>query len=193
MATPATPAAQPPQPDPVEQQAKKTKIWIIVAVILGLIAIGLGIWAVTTNSDLDNANAEIKKQKVLIVRASSDVRSEQKTAEKIEAAELAEYKRTRRVLNKSKKTVAQQQKNIQQQKQDVVQAQDQLDNANTENEKLQAEVNLAKQQLQVAQACASGTISAIDSVFTAPSAKAGVARLNNDLAALSKDCNQTVG
>ena len=197
MATPADPAAQPgPSPaqsDPLAQQAKKTKIWMIVAIVLGLVAIGLGIWAVTTNSDLDNANAEVKKQKVLIVNATKDVKSEQKTAEKIEKAQLAEYKRTRHVLNKTKKTVAQQQANIAKQKQDVVQAQSQLDNANTQNEKLQAEVNLAKQQLQVAQACSSGTISAIDSVFTAPTAKAGIARLNHDLAALSKDCNQTVG
>lgn len=188
MATPA-PAA----PSPNADQAKKTRIWMIAAIVLGLIAIGLGIWAITTNSDLDSANAKIKTQQTAIANATKDVKSEESTAGKIEAAELAEYKRTRHVLNKSKKTVAQQQQNIAKQKQDVVQAQSQLDNATTENQKLQAEVNLTKQQLQVAQACQSGTISAIDSVFSAPTAKAGIARLNNDLADLSKDCQQTVG
>jgi len=189
MSTPASPTSPAAGSDP----AKKAKIWMIVAIVLGLIAIGLAIWAVTTNSDLDDANAKVKTQQAAIANADSDVKAEEKNAEKIEAAELAEYKRTRHVLNKSKKTVAQQQKNIAKQKQDVVQAQSDLDNANTENARLKAEVNLTKQQLQVAQACQSGTISAIDSVFSAPNAKAGIARLNNDLADLSKDCNQTVG
>ena len=37
--------------------------WIVIAVICALAAIGLGIWAFTTKSDLDDANATIAKQK----------------------------------------------------------------------------------------------------------------------------------
>ena len=46
MSTPASPTSPAAGSDP----AKKAKIWMIVAIVLGLIAIGLAIWAVTTNS-----------------------------------------------------------------------------------------------------------------------------------------------
>jgi cytoskeletal protein RodZ len=192
MATPASPAPQPGETTPT----KKPTALIVAVVILGLAVIGLAIWGFSTKSDLDSANKKVKAQastiqKQDVVIAATDAR--EKTDVAIEDQEVAKFARTKHKLKHVAKTAAQQKSEIATQKAQVVTAQQQLADANTQNQKLAAEANLAKQQLDVAHACMSGTISAIDSVFAAPSAKAGVARLNRDLADLSADCKESVG
>jgi hypothetical protein len=192
--TPGQPATPDGAPAPAaDAPSERPTGWIIAVVILALIAIGLGVWAITTNSDLDSANKKVAQQKAVIATGSKDIRAEAKNAKFVEDKELVEYRRTRQVLRKNQKTVAQQKVNIAKQKRDVATAQTQLDDASTQQQKTEAKLNLTEQKLQVAQACQAGTVSAIDSVFAAPNAKVAIHRLNLELASLSKDCGQTVG
>lgn len=189
MATPPNPAAQPSYPPSAPTpEAKKPTLWIVIAAVAVVVAIGLAIWASSLSSDLDTANAKVKKQSATLAAAGANA----KTAEQIEQAQIAEYQHTRRVLSRSKNTVAQQRVRIAKEKADVRAAQQQIDEAGTREAKLTAQLNLVQQQLDVAQACSSGTISAIDSAFAAPTAKAGINRLNSELASLSKDCDENV-
>jgi membrane protein involved in colicin uptake len=200
-------------PQPAAPASKPT-LWIVIAAVSVVVAIGLLVWALSVDSDLDTANDHIEngaaalavqqatiakqketiaQQKTAIATADSDTTAEAKSASKIEKAQIAEYNRTRRLLSKTKRTVASQQKQIAKEQSDVRDAQQQVDEAETRNAKLAAEANLAKQKLDVALACQRGTIDAIDSVFSAPTAKAGVNRLTSELSDLAKDCHTTVG
>ncbi len=188
MSAPAAPAA----PD----SGKSSTAWIIAFSVAVLIAIGFAVWGFTTNSDLDKANRTIKTQNATITTQQAAIAAasvKEKTAVGIEDQQVKEYSRTRKKLSGAKLSEAQQKQEIATQKAQVVTAQQQLAAANTQQQKLVAEANLAKQQLDVAQACTRGTIRAIDSVFTAGSAQQGIDRLNRDLAKLSQDCNETVG
>jgi chromosome segregation ATPase len=111
----------------------------------------------------------------------------------VEDREIKDYERIRRRLVREKRTAAQQRREISTQKAQAQTAQNELNAATTRDARLVAEANLLKEQLDVAQACTNGTISAIDNVFSATSATAGVKRLNSDLNALSADCKETVG
>jgi hypothetical protein len=197
MATPQNPAAQPGSPSAAPTpEAKKPTLWIVLAAVAALAAIGFAIWGFSTKSDLDTANAKIAKQDTRLAKQHASIAAagaNAKTAEKIEQAQIAEYQHTRRVLSRTKNTVAQQRVRIAKEKEDVRAAQQQVDEAGTREAKLQANLNLVQQQLDVAQACSKGTISAIDSAFAAPTAKAGINRLNAELAALSKDCDENIG
>jgi hypothetical protein len=189
MSTPegATPpsAGRPPGSAP----AGKPIVWIVIAAVAVLVAIGLGIWALTTKSDLDSADKTIKEQKAAIAVAGG----KEQAAVVVEDREIKDYERIRRRLVREKRTAAQQRREISTQKAQAQTAQNELNAATTRDARLVAEANLLKEQLDVAQACTNGTISAIDNVFSATSATAGVKRLNSDLNALSADCKETVG
>lgn len=183
MATTPPPGGAPAAPK------KKPVAWIVATAVLAVAVIGLAVWGFSTKSDLDSANTKLANQEAAIAAAGKV----EQTQAKIERQQVLAYSRIRRKLKGAKRTARQQRADIATQKSQVVTAQQQLDSAKSRDARLAAQANLAKQQLDVAQACMSGTISAIDSVFAAPNAKAGVNRLNHDLAALSADCKESVG
>ena len=45
-----------------QAQGRPPTVWIVLTAVFALAAIGLGIWAFTTKSDLDDANATIDQQ-----------------------------------------------------------------------------------------------------------------------------------
>jgi hypothetical protein len=189
MSTPETAAPSSAGQPPGGARAGKPTVWIVIAAVAVLAAIGLGIWGLTTKSDLDDANKTIKNQKAAIAVAGGKERE----ALVVEDRQIKDYERIRRTLVREKRTGAQQRREISTQKAQAQTAQNELNAATTRDARLVAETNLLKEQLDVAQACTNGTISAIDNVFSATSATAGVKRLNSDLNALSADCKQTVG
>ena len=78
----------------------KPTVWIVIAAIAVLVAIGLGVWALTTKSDLDSANETIKKQKAAIAVASG----KEQAAVVVEDTEIKDYARIRRRLVGEKRT-----------------------------------------------------------------------------------------
>jgi len=189
MSTPESAAPSSAGQPPDSARAGKPTVWIVIAAVAVLAAIGLGIWGLTTKSDLDDANETIKNQKAAIAVAGG----KEQAAVVVAARAMNDYARIRRRLVGEKRTAAQQRREISTQKAQAQTAQEELNAATTRDERLVARSNLLKEQLDVAQACTNGTITAIDNVFSADSATAGVKRLNKDLEALSADCKVNVG
>ena len=52
-------------------------VWIAIAAVCALAAIGLGIWAFTTKSDLDDANATIDSQEQQLASGRQTARAEE--------------------------------------------------------------------------------------------------------------------
>jgi septal ring factor EnvC (AmiA/AmiB activator) len=191
MSTPAAPAPQPGAPSPAP--AKKPTAWIVATAVLAVVAVGFAVWAFTTKSDLDKANDKVAQQQKALAASGSQAKEAANAATKLEDAQVAEYNRVRRKLKATVKTSKARRTEIDVAQAKLRAAQQQVDEATTREDKLQAQLATVNGQLAVAQACNRGTVAAIDSVFSAPSVTAGIARLNHDLAQLSSDCQETVG
>ena len=94
MSTPEDAAPPSAGRPPGSAPAGKPTVWIVIAAVAVLVAIGLGVWALTTKSDLDSANETIKNQKAAIAIASG----KEQAAVVVEDREIKDYARIRRRL-----------------------------------------------------------------------------------------------
>ena len=89
----STPAGGSPAGD--QSRDSRATMWMIIAGVLALVAIGLGIWAFTTKSDLDDANATIDQQNQQRASEEQSAQSEEQRL-RVGARERAAFRRVKR-------------------------------------------------------------------------------------------------
>lgn len=175
----------------------RTTTWMIITGILALVVIGLAVWAFTTKSDLDDANAAIDKANATIAQNKRQQANEAQTAQQEEARlraigrrERAAFQRVKRRFigeqaaeGKSKATITKEASEVQQARSDTAAAQGQ-------DQKDKAALKQARQESQLAAACVKGTVAAIDRFFTAASSRAGATAAVAELESIQEQCNQ---
>ena len=137
----ATDPARPEQPEPPEKKHRSRWIW--VSALLGLAVVGLLVWALSLQSDLDDANAKNEQA--------------QQTGSSIASAAKSAYEDLTQQLGATNEDLQQTEQDLQQAQQDAENAQKQADAAkqkadSTSNEldKAQAEADQAKAEAEVA-------------------------------------------
>ena len=175
-----------------QEQGKPPIVWIAVTVVLALAAVGLGIWAFTTNSDLDDANATIEQQR-------RQLASEQRRAGRREQAERAfgeravrAYRRVRRRLLRARGEERNLRATINKEVGELDQARREVADAQSANAQQAAQLKQARERTDVAAACARGTIDAINEFFNAASARAGANRAMRELELLRPRCESAL-
>jgi chromosome segregation ATPase len=184
--------ARPPED---EGSKKHRNRWIWVSAALGLVAIGLLIWALSSQSDLDNAEQEADA-------AQSQVEQGKKTGGAVLAGGKAAYDdvtqelgATTEDLDATEKDLQDAQKNADKAdqkaaaaEQEAAQADNEADKAKAATDKAKAEADAANSKAAVAADCAKAYVSALGTLFEGESVKAQVESVKQQLKSISATC-----
>jgi uncharacterized protein YoxC len=185
LSTPETPSNSDPRrtpPEPGEaappESHKRPWGWITIAGLLAAAVIGLGIYAVNLNSDLDDANAKIASQQKQIDEAQDKG-----------AGVLAAAKKTYDDLS-SKLGAAQQDASqaVEQASGKLDQAEQAAADAKGTAEELQKEAVAARAKANAAAICAQSFLSAFSGVFDGSTLREGIQAAVTELQALQPQC-----
>ena len=132
----------PPSASPTTGTKKRPTAWIIVAGVAVVAAIGLGIWAVNVNSDLNDAQSELEAQTAATQSAEAQVAAQAEAANAA-AAELEKISSDNQVYVVSNEDVAQAESDVAAAEQAATEASANVAAAQDEASKLRAELDLS--------------------------------------------------
>ena len=163
-------------------------VWIVIAVICALAAIGLGIWAFTTKSDLDDANATIAKQKKELASSQQAATAEEQQLTSFGRRERAAYRRVR-----ENATAAGLQKKVKDEAAQLQKAQTEVANAQGQDQKEEAQLKQAQAKARLATACSASSVDALNRFFDASTTKAGAKAAVAQLESTQQECQTASG
>jgi hypothetical protein len=163
---------------------------MIISGVLALVAIGLGIWAFTTKSDLDDANARIDE---LDQQGSSERQAAQSEEARLQAfgeRERAAFRRVRRRFIREEADARRLKATIQKEAGELDQARNETDAAESQEQKDTAALKEARANAQLSSACVQGAVTALDRFFNAASTKAGANAAVAELESIQEQCTK---
>ena len=187
----------PPSGDREAAHGHSRRGWIVATVVCAVAAIGLGVWAFSLNSDVDDKNAQIAAQQDQLddqqgladrARAaagnlSGDVQAAfadlGKEIDELQGAAAASQEESQEAIQKAEQTADD--------------AAERADQASDEVDKAEAEADEAKANADAAGACLQGYLSALGGVFDAGSLSDGVTKAKSDIQQLSGSCQGVLG
>jgi hypothetical protein len=179
---------------------QRPTVWMAIAGVCAVVAIGLGIWGLSTKSDLDDANATIEQRDAQLAQEQSQLSGEERSAAATEAKEQAfgqqarqRYQAVRGRFVSEQKRADQLRSDITRESQQLTAARDAAADAQGQDEQLRARLKQAREQHDLAGACARGSLSAIDEFFDADDAKSGADKAISRLEDLQDECQAAVG
>jgi len=180
-----------------EKPGNPAKKWIIATVVLLVAVVGVGAWALSLQSDVDDKDAQIAAQE-------QELAQQQGAADQVEeaAAGLAEdaqqaFSDLGAQLDQAQTDAAATQEETQAAIDDAEQAaadaKARADSAEDEVAEADARADEATAQAEAVGACARGYLSAIASAFDAASISQGVDQAKSDIEALNASCLEKLG
>jgi len=184
MATEPLPSNGPPPDEPAAEPKKHRSRWIWVSVLLGLVVVGLLVWALGLRSDLDDANAKNEQQQ----EAGGEVASAAKGAYDALAAQLGatneDLAQTQEELDSAKQDADQAQQDADAAKQKAENTDDELDKAKAEADQAKAEADAAGSKAKIAGECAKAYVSALGGLLDGGDGAA----VREQLSGITDDC-----
>jgi len=186
--------AQPPHgPDEQQHPARK---WIIATVVLLVAVVGLGAYALSLRSDVDDKDAKIAAQQ-------QQLEEQQGVADDVQdaAAGLAEDAQQAfgelgdqidEIESQAEATQEETDQAIADAEQAAEDAQARAESAQDDVEEADARADEAEAQAQAAGACARGYLAAIGSAFDAGSVSEGVSQAMSDIEELNSSCRDAL-
>jgi chromosome segregation ATPase len=182
-----------------QEPKKRRNPWIWVSVVLGLVAVGLLVWALTTQSDLDNAEQEAEA-------AQAQVEQGKKTGGAVLVGGKAAYDEvteelgattddldaTEKDLQNAQKDADQAEQKAKAAEQDAAQADNEADKAKAETDKARAETEAAESKAVIAADCAKAYVSALGMLFEGESVKAQAEAVKQQLDSISATCKASL-
>lgn len=162
-------------------------VWIVAAVC-ALAAIGLGIWAFTTKSDLDDANATIDRQRQQIASSKQMAAESETRLRAFGRRERAAYRRVRRRLVRERAVAAQLERKVENEAAQLEQARRDVANAQSENQREAARLKEQREAAQLAVACSQGAVDAMRHFFDAANPRRGANRAIAQLETIQSEC-----
>ena len=179
--------SEPPPPAGPPHKKHRSR-WIWVSVVLGLACVGLLVWALSLNSDLDDANAKNEQQQ----EAGSSVASAAKDAYDSLASQLGatneDLADTEQQLESAQQDAEQAQKDADAAKQKAESTGDELDKAQAEADQAKAEAEAAGSKAKIAAECAKAYISAAGGLIDGETREAVRASLQS----ITDDCRASL-
>jgi hypothetical protein len=180
---PDRPGSAPPSP-------RGTAVPWIVAAICALAAIGLGIWAFTTKSDLDDANATIERQKERLASQAQTATAEERRLQAFGRRERAAFRRVRRRLASERAKAGQLEQKVEREAATLEQTRQQVANAQGAEQREAAELRRAQAATRLAAACSQSAVQALNKFFNAATVRAGANRAVAQLQSTQTECRQ---
>lgn len=174
-----------------EGSGKKKSPWLWISIALTVVAAGLLIWGIKSQSDLDNAEQDVqtlqgqveKGQQTgsALVAGMKDVFNDLKAQLSSSNADLAASEQQ---VKDAEAAAAQADQEAAAAKQQADKAKSQTDKANAEVEQAQAEAKAATSKLDVATGCAQSYVAAIGALFDGQSS----GEVKQQLQTITADC-----
>ena len=184
-------AAEPERP---RHPARK---WVVATIVFALAAIGLGIWAFTLQSDVDDKDAQIAAQRQQLEQQQDAAGQLQQAAgglaEDLQQGMSALGDELDQLQGAADASQEQTQEAIEQAEQAAADASDRAEAAEDDVEQARAEADEASARAETLEACARGYLSAIAGAFDAESIDAGIDAARTEFEALSGSCAGVLG
>lgn len=185
---------QPPQGPGERHPARK---WIVATVVLLVAVLGVGAYALSLRSDIDDKDAQIAAQQ-------QQLDEQQGVADDVQdaAASLAEDaqqafgelgEQIDQIQSQAETTQQETQQAIEDAEQAAEDAQARAESAQDDVEEANARADEAEAQAQAAGACARGYLAAIGSAFDAGSVSEGVSQAMDEIEKLNASCRDALG
>ena len=186
-----------PASDPQSTSGHPARRWIVATVVLLVVAVGLGAWAFSLRSDVDDKDAQIAAQQ-------QELDEQQGVADQVQEAASGLADDAQQALgelgdqldqaqSEAAATQEDTQNTIDDAEQAAADAQDRADSAEDDVAQAKARADEATAEAAAVGACAKGYLSAIGSVFDAASISDGVTQAKSDIEALNASCADRLG
>lgn len=180
----------PPDGSGSETRDSSATVWMAAAAVLLLAAIGLAVYAFTTKSDLDDANATIDNQKQQRASQEQTAQSEEARLAAFGKRERAAFRRVKRRFIREEGQERRLRGTINKEAAELEQSRNEASAAEGQGQKDKAALAVARQEAQLAAVCVQGAVSAIDRFFSAATARAGANAAVAELQSIQDQCNQ---
>ena len=178
---------------------RRPTMWIIIAGVCAVLAIGFAIWAFTLKSDRDDTQAKLTATESALAREQATLSEEERSAAEQESKEAAfgtrfkdRYDAVRNRFIAQEKTSDDLQDEVDQQKTELTNAQNAEKQAQGQDAKLEAQLKTADSRVDLAAVCARGTIAALDEFLDSASVRAGADKAIKRLEDLQTQCSAVV-
>ena len=163
-------------------------VWIAIAAVSALAAIGLGIWAFTTKSDLDDANATIDRQKEQLAAGRQTAQAQEQRLAAFGRRERLAYSRVRRRLIREDVTAAELQKRIKDEAAQLQQLRTDVANAQGTENKDNARLKQEQSRARLATACSASSVDALQRFLDASTTQQGARKAVAQLESTQQEC-----
>jgi len=165
--------------------AKRPTLWIVLTAVFAVAAIALAIWGISKKNDLDDTKDKLAKQE----QTASQTESKDVA---LDDAEKARYRAVRRRLIAARHEERDLNAQVHTERTQYDQAKTDLANADTEEERQKAQLNLLTQRHELAAACARGAVAGYTDLVDATTATAGAKKAIGTLEGLQSDCDDVI-
>jgi uncharacterized protein HemX len=160
-------------------ERKRPTGWIVTAAVLAVVAVGLGIWALSAQSDADDAQAKLDAQ----AQAAQESPDTPEPAQ-VDAATQQRFEDAKEQLGITGENLDQLNQELEEAVANAEQAEQARTDATGAIDRASAELEAFKAQADVAKTCLRGAFDALDTAFSAGGLEAAV----TELEALSGGC-----
>jgi chromosome segregation ATPase len=188
---------QPPQGPGEQTPRHPARKWIIASVVLLVAVVGIGAYALSLRSDVEDKDAQIASQQQQLEEqqsAADDVRDAAASLGDDAQEAFAQLgDQIDEIQSQAEATQEETQQAIEDAEQDAEEAKARADSAQDDVEEANARADEAQAQAEAAGACARGYLSAIGSAFDAASVSEGVSAAMSEIETLNASCLDSLG
>jgi hypothetical protein len=173
--------------------------WVWISVALAVIAVGLLVWGLKTQSDLDDANQEVKDLQAQISKgtaaggaAAVSFKAAYDDLEKQLGVTNADLASTQQDLQSAEQGAAKAEEDAAAAKQKASQAGSATDKANAEAEQAKAEAKAAESPTMIVTDCAKTYLTALGSLVQSDNPSEEAATVKKDLQSISDTCKKAL-
>jgi chromosome segregation ATPase len=178
---------------------KRGNAWIWVSAGLAVAVVGLLVWGLSTKSDLDKANKDVKQlQSQLGVgavagsAAAASYKSAYDDLQQQVGATSVDLSATQDDLKQANDTAAKAEKDAAAAKEEAAKAGNETDKANAEAKQAKAEAQAAESQTKIVTECAGAYLTSVNKLFEGDNPKDQEAAVKKELQGIQADCKKAL-
>ena len=188
-ATASRGGAPPEGPTPTKHRSP----WMWVSLGLVVVAIGLLIWGISTQSDLDSAQKEASQNKEAASTVASSSKAAYEDLQKEVGTTSVDLAQTEQDLKDAEEAAAKAEQDAAAAKKDADQAKNDTEKAKAQADQSKAEADAAKSKSAIVADCANAYLSAFGALFEGESVKDQASAVKKDLQSISGKCKTALG
>jgi chromosome segregation ATPase len=166
-------------------------MWISLG--LAVLVIGLLIWGISTQSDLDNAQNEASQNKEAAATVASSSKAAYEDLQQDLGTTSADLTQTEQDLNDAEQAASKAEQDAAAAKKTANEAKNETDKAKAQADQAKAEAEAANSKAAIVADCTKAYFSAVGALFEGESVKDQVPVVKKDLQGISHDCKAALG